>query len=101
MLIVSIPIYHRLFEFLCFSFIGISFKLGRHRSARQPAASRLHDPKRAGELNSDEHKSLVGHALVDLLGHAEAKAIKQFDLDQDQRRRLTIRSGCGPGATPT
>src|SRR5436189_2446641 len=37
MLIVSMPIYHRLFEFLCFSFIGISFIdsscawLGRHR----------------------------------------------------------------------
>jgi hypothetical protein len=33
----------------------------------------------------------VGHALVDLLGYAEAKAIKQFDLDHDQRRRLLIR----------
>ena len=85
------PIYHRLFEFLCFSFIGISFKLGGHRSARQPAASPLHDPNRAGELNGDEHKSLVGHALVDLLGHAEAKAIKQFDRDDDQRSRVLIR----------
>jgi hypothetical protein len=34
---------------------------------------------------------LVGQAPIDLLGHAEAKAIKRFDLDHDQRSRLLIR----------
>jgi hypothetical protein len=38
MLIVSTPICQQLFEFLCCSFIAISFKLGRRRSARHLAA---------------------------------------------------------------
>jgi hypothetical protein len=49
-----------------------SAKLARHHHPQQGRISRLEAPDRE---------------------QAEALAIKQFDLDQDQRRRLLIRSG--------